>query len=146
MNVYLSFTPEKYPSNSKFVEPPGIVRRSVCSDSGKLPSSLCQEAGKVITELFNQKYVPTEVDDIHVKAKIVTYNGKVYLAKEETPDDMIQEKIGVKALKQSNFQVILSDIKCPSKRWIGENRLPSQTDPRVDDGSSFRAKECQRPR
>ena len=136
MNGLFELYPEKYPSDSKFVEPSGIVRRSICSDSGKLPSPLCQEAGKVITEIFNQKYAPTEVDDTHVKARLVTYNGKMYLAKDETPDDMVEEKIGVKSPDPIKLPSNPEQYKMSFQTLDWKNRLPSQTDPRSDDGQA----------
>lgn len=46
-----------------FQQPDGIVSQSYCAVSGMLPSEACEEAGLVKTDLFNEKFVPTEVDD-----------------------------------------------------------------------------------
>ncbi|WP_077600910.1 transglycosylase domain-containing protein [Oceanobacillus sojae] len=51
-------TPEK-----RFERPDGIVERSYCAVSGKLPSDLCKEVGLVKTDLFDSRYVPTEKDN-----------------------------------------------------------------------------------
>lgn len=51
-------TPEK-----TFERPDGIVEKSYCAVSGKLPSDLCKDAGLVKTDLFDSRHVPTEQDN-----------------------------------------------------------------------------------
>ena len=49
--------------NAEFEEPEGIIRKQVCSISGKLASGAC--GGNVYTELFTEENVPTEVCEGH---------------------------------------------------------------------------------
>lgn len=55
--------PKLMAPDSRFHMPTGIVKRSVCKISGKLPSDLCKKAGLTRSDLFNEKYVPTEEDN-----------------------------------------------------------------------------------
>ncbi|HJV46746.1 MAG TPA: transglycosylase domain-containing protein [Bacillota bacterium] len=130
MNGLFDLYPQKYPNNTKFTEPAGIVEQEVCSVSGKLPTELCRQAGTVISEVFNQKYVPTETCDVHQTAKVIKYNGKLYLAKPETPSDMIEEKVAIKSSGQSSIQ------DGSSKPLDSDSRLPDAVDPRTDDGKA----------
>lgn len=50
------------PTN-RFERPDGIVERSYCAVSGMLPSDLCEQAGLIKTDLFDERYVPTEEDN-----------------------------------------------------------------------------------
>lgn len=47
-----------------FKQPPEVVSLQVCEESGKLATNFCP---KVITEVFNIKFHPTEQCDIHTK-------------------------------------------------------------------------------
>lgn len=135
MNGLFELYPERYPVDSKFVQPTGIVSRAVCSVSGKLPTELCHEAGTVVTDLFNQKHVPTETCDVHIKGKIIPYNGEFYLAKAETPDDMVLDRIGIKAPEPVKLPSNPEKYKMSFKTLDWEKRLPDQEDPRGDDGN-----------
>ncbi|WP_010174273.1 transglycosylase domain-containing protein [Bacillus coahuilensis] len=73
--------------STRFEMPGGIVSRSFCSISGKIPSDACSEAGLVETGLFNAQYVPTEVDDSLIKSRYVLINDKKYLALPSTPEE-----------------------------------------------------------
>lgn len=129
MNGLFELYPERYPKESKFTQPQGIVSREVCSVSGKIPTDLCHDAGTVVTEIFNQKFVPTESCDVHVHAKMIPYNDKMYLAKPGTPDDMVIEKIGIKSP-----DVIKSNSGQKTLDW--SSRVANEEDPRVDDGNA----------
>lgn len=52
---------------AKFEEPEGIIRKSVCRISGKLPGPTC---GDVYTELFTEESVPTETCEGHGSVSI----------------------------------------------------------------------------
>ncbi len=54
--------PDQFPKNSKFSVPSGIVSKEICSKTGKLASDVCRKEGTAIKEIFNAKYVPTEID------------------------------------------------------------------------------------
>lgn len=72
-----------------FKEPSDIVRRSVCTLSGKLPTSLCS-GEHVKTELFAKGHEPTGSCDMHVSVRIdVTTN---LLASANCPASFVQSK------------------------------------------------------
>lgn len=63
INVASDIRPELVAPTERFERPDGIVEKSYCAISGMLPSELCSQAGLVKTDIFNAKFVPTEVDD-----------------------------------------------------------------------------------
>lgn len=74
--------------------PGGITTQKVCKDSGMLATELCKEdprGNRVSSDLFIKGTVPKELCTVHVKAKINKENGK--LATENTPPDLVQEKV-----------------------------------------------------
>ncbi|MBO8170589.1 MAG: transglycosylase domain-containing protein [Bacillaceae bacterium] len=126
--------PELSDPNANFERPDGIVTRSICSKSGKLPSELCEEAGYVITEIFNRKFVPTETDDSLQEARVVEIDEERYLAKETTPDDMVEEGI---FFKRPEPLVIPENTGKPKSYYLPldwDQTLPEEEDPREDDG------------
>ncbi|MDO6656185.1 MULTISPECIES: transglycosylase domain-containing protein [Bacillaceae] len=88
--------PEIMDPEESFKMPTGIVRRSFCGISGKLASDLCQKAGLVKTDLFNAKYVPTEVDDSLTQGRYVIMNGKTYQALSSTPEEFVSSGVMIK--------------------------------------------------
>lgn len=77
--------------------PEGIVKASVCKDSGKSPTDLCsadQRGGRVYTELFIKGTQPTSLCETHVKAKVNKNNNK--LATDRTPSSLIEERVFIK--------------------------------------------------
>lgn len=80
-----------------FQAPEGMVRVSVCSQSGKLPSDLCgrdSRGSTVYSELFVKGTAPKEHCDIHVSANIDITNNK--LATELTPLELIESRVFIK--------------------------------------------------
>lgn len=61
--------------NKSFPQASGIVQAQVCSQSGRLPTELCQSAGCVVTEYFAEGTVPTEYCDVHYSDTICAYSG-----------------------------------------------------------------------
>jgi penicillin-binding protein 1B len=136
MNGLFKLYPDKYPEEETFQKPSGIVSKEVCSKSGELPTDLCRVAGTEITDIFNEKFVPTESCDVHVKARMIEYNGKMYLAKPETPNDMVTEKA---ALKVDDSTPIPQNTDKPSTFWRTldwDSRVSASIDPRTDDGKA----------
>ncbi|MCF6094911.1 PBP1A family penicillin-binding protein [Microaerobacter geothermalis] len=133
--------PELTPENSRFVMPDGIVRQSVDSKSGKLPSELSEEAGTIITDLFTKDMVPTEIEDVLQRGRAVIINNKSYLAQENTPDDMVISKI---FFKREPYQIpkelpdyLKNKFSSPEEHYRPldwQDELPTELDPRVDDG------------
>ncbi|MBH5316794.1 transglycosylase domain-containing protein [Paenibacillus sp. GSMTC-2017] len=147
MNELTKSKPELFPTK-QFAKPDGIVKASVSSASGLLPSSLTREAGMVVTDWFNKKYLPKKQDDALVNMKLITYEGINYVPNALTPSDMLKEKIVVKRKKP--LDELMDEIKAAQSRLSGKNRrpmeiyipadaenaAPSKTDPRVDDGAA----------
>ncbi len=81
-------------SKTSFDMPEDIVRASVCSQSGKLPTELCSQDSRgstVISEIFVRGTVPTERCDAHVSVSIDTSTGK--LANEFCPESLVQTRV-----------------------------------------------------
>ncbi|MBN8209521.1 penicillin-binding protein [Bacillus sp. NTK071] len=95
-NAAYDAKPEIMDPKETFKMPTGIVRRSFCGISGKLASDLCQKAGLVQTDLFNAKYVPTEVDDSLTEGRYVVMNGNTYQALSTTPQEFVSSGVMIK--------------------------------------------------
>ncbi|WP_084006604.1 transglycosylase domain-containing protein [Guptibacillus hwajinpoensis] len=95
-NAAYDAKPEIVDPKESFKMPTGIVRRSFCGISGKLASDLCQKAGLVQTDLFNAKYVPTEVDDSLTEGRYVVMNGNTYQALSTTPQEFVSSGVMIK--------------------------------------------------
>ncbi len=147
MNAVTEAKPELFPTK-KFERPEGLVSLTVSSVSGKLPSELTKEAGRLVSDLFNRKYVPTEIDDALVKMKYISYNGVNYVPHPETPEDLLREAVMVKREKpldvlMEEIQAALGKVAAQSRKPLasylpadaGES-APSKTDPRTDDGQA----------
>ncbi|WP_249716384.1 penicillin-binding protein 1A [Paenibacillus sp. J31TS4] len=147
MDDALKLRPELFPTK-QFTKPNDIVEMTVSNVSGKLPSELTTSAGRTVTDLFNRKYVPTEVDDAMVRMKYVAYNGVNYIAQSDTPGDMVREKVVIK--RPEPISDVIEKIKelmaklpdkqqKPISRFIPKDadmEAPTQVDPRKDDGQS----------
>ncbi|WP_058485803.1 transglycosylase domain-containing protein [Defluviitalea phaphyphila] len=78
----------------QFEVPSGIVKARICTESGKLATSNCEEDPRGATiryEYFEQGTQPTEYCDVHVKEKICTVSGK--LSNEYCPEETVKEKV-----------------------------------------------------
>jgi penicillin-binding protein len=135
-------------ATEEFPKPEGVVKASVSTASGLLPSPLTQQAGMVVTDWFNKEFVPKKKDDTLVNMKIVTYKGINYVPNELTPEEFLKEKIVIKRKKpldalMDEIQAAQSKLPAASRRPMeiyipadAENDAPSKTDPRVDDGAA----------
>lgn len=79
--------PKLMAPDDRFHMPSGIVKRSVCKVSGKLPSDACKKAGLVRSDLFNEKFVPSETGDA-----MVSKGGKFSLKKNYIEDHFLDAK------------------------------------------------------
>lgn len=145
MNAVIELQPERFKTDS-FVKPDGIVSMTVSGFSGKLPTELTRSANKLVTDIFNKKFIPTTPDDGIVNMKIISYNGINYLAQDATPGDMVDEKVVVK--RTPPLQQLMKDIEAAQEKLPEQDRKPIQSfmprdadldapslvDPRVDDG------------
>lgn len=143
MNEVTDAKPDLFPT-SAFERPEGIVSKTVSAYSGKLPSSLTD---RFVTDLFNQKYVPTEVDDGIVKAKYITYRGVNYIPREETPEDMLKEQNVIKRPKPIDELIreleealrVMKGEKGSLESYLpadAKSGVPTKIDPRTDDGKA----------
>lgn len=81
---------------AKFERPDGIVEQTVCSMSGKLVTENCKRdsRGTIITEIFDQKNLPTEECDVHVLRTVDKRNN--LLAVPETPAIYKEDHVFIK--------------------------------------------------
>jgi penicillin-binding protein len=147
MNEVTDAKPELFPTKS-FDKPEGIVSMTVSSVSGKLPTELTRAAGKLVTDIFNRKFIPTEEDDALVKVKYISYNGVNYLPQPATPEDLLRESIMV--IRETPLDTLIEELKAKLGQVSSQSRkalsyylpkdaaqsAPSKTDPRVEDGAS----------
>ncbi|PYI54416.1 penicillin-binding protein 1A [Paenibacillus flagellatus] len=131
-----------------FVKPANIVSMTVSGYSGKLPNEQTRKAGKLVTDIFNKKFIPTEEDSVLINQKYVTFDGKVYLPQPSTPDDMVLQKTVVKRERPiaaiiKEIEAILPQLPANNRPSIDhyypldyENDAASEVDPRADDGQN----------
>lgn len=90
---------------TEFIEPQGLVRKSICIYSGKVATDLCSHdprGSAVRTELFIKGTEPSDDDvcDVHVSAQVckdsTDTNGNALLAGEYCPDESLEEKIFIR--------------------------------------------------
>lgn len=131
----------------EFTKPDGIVSKTVSGYSGKLPTQLTRQAGKLVTDIFNAKFVPKESDDVLIRAKYVTYNGVNYVPLETTPSDMLREKVVVR--REKPMQELVEELEKAFAGMKGSHKslsfympkdagedAPYKPDPRTDDGQA----------
>jgi len=78
----------------QFSEPSGIVKASICIDSGHRPTELCSQdprGSRVRTEYFKKGTVPSQTCSVHVSAKIDTSTN--LLAGEHCPPSLIENRV-----------------------------------------------------
>ena len=83
--------------------PDGIVRKSICIDSGKLPGPYCASdprGSRISSEYFAKGTEPKDVCDVHILAKVDTSSKDIYgrplLATEFCPPNLVQEKVFIR--------------------------------------------------
>jgi penicillin-binding protein len=131
----------------EFIVPEEIVTKTVSRFSGKLPSAEIQARNDVVTDLFNLKYIPSEIDDVAGMTKFITFNGKNYRANPATPPDMVGEQFMVRREKpisdimneiQKGLKLVPAEQRKPISHYIPLDAAldgPVETDPRTDDGN-----------
>lgn len=111
-------------------EPSGIVKATVCKDSGKLATDLCRQdprGNRVYDELFIEGTEPTGYCDAHVLANVNIFNNK--LATPGTPSLLTKSKVFV---RKANPNSITSDY---------QYTLPSIYDDTIDNSTSQNSNE-----
>ncbi|MFD1955105.1 transglycosylase domain-containing protein [Paenibacillus thailandensis] len=147
MNEATDKRPELF-ATKDFAKPDGIVKATVSSSSGLLPSQLAKEAGMLVTDWFNKKFVPTKTDESLVKMSVIAYNGVNYIPNPSTPSDMLMEQIFIKREKpldalMDEIAAAQSKLPASSRRSMSyylprdaDKSAPSKQDPRKDDGNA----------
>lgn len=147
MNEVSEAKPELFPTKA-FDKPEGIVNMTVSSVSGKLPSELTKEAGKLVSDMFNKKFIPTEQDDSLIKVKYISYNGVNYLPQAGTPEDLLRESVMI--IRETPLDTLMEDLQAKLVKTSAQSRkplayylpkdasesAPSKADPRVEDGAT----------
>jgi penicillin-binding protein 1B len=87
INAAYKVDPKLIDPDKRFEMPGGIVSRSFCGVSGLLPSSSCQKAGLVKSDLFIAKYAPSRADDSFIDGQYVSVGSKRYAALPQTPGE-----------------------------------------------------------
>lgn len=110
MNAAYDINPKLVDPDERFKMPGGIVQRSYCALSGLLPSTLCQKAGLVATDLFNVKYVPTKVDDNLVMGKYIVVGNRAYRVPSSAPSEFVREGVMIKKEFLEKNYITASDV------------------------------------
>ncbi|MGE7182523.1 transglycosylase domain-containing protein [Peribacillus sp. NPDC006672] len=87
INAAYKVDPKLIDPDKRFEMPGGIVSRSFCGVSGLLPSSACQKAGLVKSDLFIAKYAPSKADNSFIDGQYVSVGSKRYAALPQTPGE-----------------------------------------------------------
>jgi penicillin-binding protein len=125
--------PEYLNEEMHFEMPDNIVRKTVCSKSGLLPSELCRQQGYLVEDYFHDKYVPTEVGDRVSKERIIIVDGNRYIAHSSTPDEFVDSGIFIKREPID----IPEELKGESHKYYPNDwnlSAPTAYDPRSDNG------------
>lgn len=147
MNEVSEAKPELFPTKA-FEKPEGIVNMTVSSVSGKLPTELTKQAGRLVTDMFNKKFIPTEEDDALVKVKYISFNGVNYLPQDGTPEDLLRESVMV--VRETPLDTLMEDLQAKLGQTSVQSRkplayylpkdasqsAPSKIDPREEDGAA----------
>jgi len=145
MNQVTDARPELF-TTKEFNKPDDIVRATVSSISGMLPSKLTREMGRTVTDYFNKAFVPKERDDSLMSMSFITYNGVNYIPKASTPSDMVRNQLVIK--RDKPLDILMQEISQAQSKLPAASRrsmsyylptdagkdAPSKMDPRVDDG------------
>ncbi|MDP5273322.1 transglycosylase domain-containing protein [Chengkuizengella axinellae] len=153
MDKTIELKPELF-ATPEFYQPEGLVRKTVSSKSGLIPSELTKQAGFTTTDWFDTKYVPTQMDDSLSESPIISYNDINYIPLASTPEDMIESKIVVN--RSTSLKELYEDIDTILKGYASsqtpkksngypmrledfypqdmDSTAPITEDPRVDDG------------
>ncbi|OXM15819.1 transglycosylase domain-containing protein [Paenibacillus herberti] len=132
----------------EFPKPDGLIRATVSSVSGLLPSSVVRSSGLLTTDWFNKKFVPVKVDNVLGAMSFIKYNGVNYIAQEGTPSDFVYTKTTIRREKplgelmeeiKKAQSVMPSEYRRPLSAFVpqdADDEAPSLLDPRRDDGAA----------
>ncbi len=112
MNEAVKDQPQLF-KNKHFTQPEGVVKVTVSSLTGKLPGSYSRQSGQLVTDWFNQKYVPTEVG----REQRTRSSIPVVPSKSDTKDKATPEK---------------QEPATDQKEILPEETVPSDPDTEID--------------
>lgn len=147
MNETVKDRPDIFKTDA-FPQPGGLVKATVSSVSGLLPSPLIRSSGLLTTDWFNKKYLPVKVDDVLGAMSFIRYNGVNYIAQDGTPADFVFTKTTIRREKPlgdlieeiNKAQAVMpAEYRKPISAFIpkdAESEAPSRLDPRQDDGAA----------
>jgi penicillin-binding protein len=125
MDRAIELRPELFDTTT-FEKPEDIITMTVSGISGLLPTEKVRAMGRLTTDLFDRKKIPTQEDHHVVESEYVTVNGLNYLPSENTPPDMIKKKTFI--VRETNIYETLAQIerilkelpadKVPKKRGV----------------------------
>jgi len=132
-NAAYDIDPKLMAPDTRFDRPAGIVKRSFCGLTNGAATNSCKNAGLMVTDLFNSKYLPNDKVDVSVnKGAFITIAGKKYQALPSTPKEFTEEGsiLDTNLLKNRFPYLITSDIKTSLDN---KNSLNSAQDFQTDD-------------
>lgn len=151
MNTTVEIRPDLFETEA-FERPENITEMTVSSVSGKLPSDLVRETGRLNTDIFNTAWVPTEEDDVLVEMEVIRHNGRNYVPQPGTPSHLVRKEILIKRQIPiydilDQIEEILEDTPPSERATIGgrpmtlqdyypqdlEETAPEEVDPRSYD-------------
>lgn len=93
MNALYDINSEYIGTKEAFTQPDSVVTSAFCGISGLATSSSCENAGLVISDLFNKNvFLPTEPDDSFVSSTTVVIDGLSYAALPSTPTEFVEKQ------------------------------------------------------
>lgn len=136
VNSVYDVNPKIIETSERFEMPGGIVRKSYCSVSGKLPSALCSRAGLVQSDLYIAKYAPTEVDNSLIEGSYVVVDGKYYKAPEDFSAEFTTKGVMLNPefLKSKGLEDVADPSYLIPKSGAWRNIIIPQKDNVVDNG------------
>ncbi|NLM06653.1 MAG: PBP1A family penicillin-binding protein [Tissierellia bacterium] len=103
---------------SAFKMPSGIIRSSVCSESGKQASELCSRdprGSRLISDIFVEGTLPTELCDVHITAAIC--NESNLLATDFCPVEAVEERVFIKRPGDGSTEAGEDEVKTDYEQY-----------------------------
>jgi 1A family penicillin-binding protein len=108
-DLFKGIAPQDFPI------PPGLVRATVCTESGLLPTDLCPPDHRR-SEIFVAEQAPKEPDNVWVKLLIDKTNN--LLANDKCPPDIVEARV---------FEKMPQDVVMPADqvaKWANDHGVP----------------------
>lgn len=126
MNAMYDVDAELIDAKTSFKAPKNVVNASFCGISGLAPSTACQSAGLVRSDLFNASvFLPSQPDDSLTASSVVTIQGKTYNAHPNTPTEFV--KMSGAGLNQAFIKRMLGPLGGNPSSLLPKNSSLSQS-------------------